>query len=56
MPGALDSLKSYVFGKPKGKDIDLPIQPGKKRDPRLPKESSVREGFRLMQDTLKEKK
>ena len=56
MPGALDSLKKYVFGKPDAEDIELPLEPGKKRDPRLPKESNIKAGFRLMQETMKPEK
>ena len=56
MPGPLDALKKYAFGKKDAEDIELPLTPGKKRDPRLPKESNVKTGFRLMQETLKGKK
>ncbi len=56
MPGALEALKKYVLGTPEPQDIELPLEPGQKRDPRLPPESSVRAGFRLMQETLKGKK
>jgi hypothetical protein len=56
MPGALDALKKYAFGKKEPEDIELPLPEGHKRDPRLPKESTTRAGFRLMQETLKGKK
>lgn len=57
MPGALDALKKYILGTdaaPDG-DIELPLPAGHKRDPRLPKESNLRAGFRLMQETTKGK-
>ena len=56
MHGPLDALKKYAFGSKEQEDIELPLTPGKKRDPRLPKESNVRAGFRLMQETTKREK
>lgn len=56
MHGPLDALKKYAFGSKEPEDIELPLTPGKKRDPRLPKESNVRAGFRLMQETTKREK
>jgi hypothetical protein len=55
MPGALDALKKYILGTEPapGSDIELPLPAGHKRDPKLPKESNIRAGFRLMQDTMK---
>ena len=53
MPGfSLDALKRYVLGQPEPADIELP-QEGKKRDPRLPQPSAIRQGFDIMRDTMK---
>ena len=56
MPGSLEALKKYLTGAKEPEDIELPLEPGHKRDPRLPKESNISAGFRLMQDTLKKGK
>ena len=53
MPGALDALKKYVLGKPEPEDIELPLEPGMKRDPRLPKPSLMRQGFDILKDVTK---
>jgi hypothetical protein len=50
MPGPLDALKHFVFGTPEAQDLNLPMPAGGKRDPRLPKESSVSAGLRMLRD------
>ncbi len=50
MPGPLDALKKFVFGTPDAQDLNLPLPVGGKRDPRLPNESSVSQGLRMLRD------
>lgn len=59
MPGIYD----WLFGKKEAKDIDLPMEPGDRRDPRLGKKranpADVLEGLRKAAEgykSLREKK
>ena len=59
MAGSLDALKKYVFGKKEAKDVELPLTPGNKPDPRLPKQQSsgsIRKGFEAARQATQRKK